>query len=94
MQTVIECGNPARLTASAQVMAGAGGLMGIFVAQASAAPTITVYDNTVGSGTLLVNTFTPSAGVFYPMPFLFAKGCFVVIAGTVDCTVAFGPVTA
>lgn len=95
MQTVIESCNPKRLVASGgAAWNGAGGLMGIFVAQASGTPTITVYDGSSASGTVLVNTFTPVAGTFYPMPFLFSVGCFVAITGTVDCTVALGPVTA
>lgn len=94
MQTVIECANPARLVASGQVMAGAGGLMGIFVSQASAAPTIKVWDSLTAAGAVLVNTFTPIAGTFYPMPFFFSVGLFVTISGTVDCTVGYGPVTA
>ena len=94
MQTVIECGAPANLTASAQVMAGSGGLMGIFVSQASAAPTIKVWDSLSATGKVLVNTFTPIAGTFYPMPFLYTLGLFVTISGTVDCTVAYGPVSA
>lgn len=96
MQTVIECGIAQRLTAAGgQVVNGPAGLMGIFVSQASAVPTITVYDGpSVAGGALLVNTFTPAPGQFYPMPFLVTKGIFVLLSGTVDCTVSWGPVTA
>lgn len=98
MQTVIESSNPARITTTGNnvVVNGAAGLMGIFVSQASGGPTITVYDGVtaVAPSTILVNTFTPIAGSFYPMPFLVSRGINVVIGGTVDATVAWGPVTA
>lgn len=78
-----------QVSASGNVSAGPGVLGGIFVSAASASPTITVYDDAAtGTGTKLVDTFTPVAGQFYPMPFGFANGCNVVIAGTVSCTVA------
>ena len=82
------------LTASGQAASGAGVLAGIFVASASLTPTITVYDNTAGSGTIIINVFTPVAGTTYN--FLsprFSTGCYVVIGGTVDCTVFTGPTT-
>lgn len=77
------------LAASGQVSAKPGKLLGIFVAQASATPTIKVWDSAAGSGAVLVNTFTPIAGTWYAMPFKCAVGCFVTISGTVDCTVSF-----
>lgn len=95
MQTVIECANYTTLTSTGGlVRSGAGGLMGIFVASASATPTITVFDSLTGTGTQIVNVFTPVAGTFYPMPFFFGVGCFVLLSGTVTCTVGVGPVTA
>lgn len=93
MQPVIESALPKRLTSSLAVQSGSGGLMGIFVSAASATPTIAVYDGSSASGNLIVNTFTPVAGTFYPMPFLFSAGLFVAISGTVDCTVAYGNVS-
>jgi hypothetical protein len=86
---VIESGSYKNISASTLVRTGAGQLLGIFVASASATPTIKVWDSLTAATTILVNTFTPSAGVFYPMPFSFGTGCFVTISGTVDCTVSF-----
>ena len=86
---VSSAGSPKNLSASANVTPRAGELVGIFVASASATPTIAVYDSaTTTTSTIIVNTFTPVAGTFYPMPFTFAAGCYVVISGTVDCTVS------
>lgn len=79
------------LTATALVKVGEGGIAGIFVSTASSTPTITVYDELVSSGTTtkIVNTFTPVAGQYYPMPFAFKNGLVVAISGTVTCTVGF-----
>ncbi len=67
---------------------GAGGLflLGIFVAQASASPTLKVADT---AGTI-ANTFTPLAGQFYPMPCQIKGTLTVTIANTVDCTIFYG----
>ena len=88
---VLESGTPANLSASGLVASGRGDLIGIFVASASTTPTIKVWDNTAGSGTVIVNTFTPVAGTFYRLPFAFNTGCYVTISGTVDCTVSWMP---
>ncbi len=67
---------------------GAGGLflLGIFVAQASASPTLKVADT---AGTI-VNTFTPLPGQFYAMPCQIKGTLTVTIANTVDCTIFYG----
>ena len=83
---VRESGDPVNLSASGQALPRAGTLLGIFVASASSTPTIKVWDNTAGSGTIIVNTFTPVAGTFYPIPARCRTGCFITISGTVDCT--------
>lgn len=67
-----------------------GIMAGIFVSAASATPTIAVYDDPAnGTGTTIVDTFTPTPGTWYPMPFAFARGLNVVIGGTVSATVGF-----
>lgn len=67
----------------------AGGLflLGIFIAQASASPTIKVAD----TGGTIANTFTPAAGTFYPMPCQIQGTLTVTIANTVDATIFYGP---
>lgn len=79
-----------QINASGNVCAVDGILGGIFVSAASATPTITVYDDSkTGTTTKIVDTFTPSPGVFYPLPFAFSQGLNVVISGTVSATVGF-----
>lgn len=76
------------ITASTLIKTGPGFLSGIFVASASNTPTIKVWDNTSAATTVLVNTFTPVAGTWYPLPFAFETGCYITISGTIDCTVS------
>ena len=83
MNQVSESQKYKNITATTTVYTGTGGLLGIFVASASSTPTIKVSD---GAGTL-VNTFTPVAATFYPMPGRFNTSLVVTIGGTVDCTV-------
>lgn len=87
-QFVAEAYSYENITSSTNVQKVACALGGIFVASASATPTIAVYDSaTTTTTTVVVNTFTPLAGTYYPMPFMLTNGCYVVISGTVDCTV-------
>lgn len=85
-QPVIEACQYTNLSASAAIRTGTGQLLGIFVASASNTPTIKVWDNTAGSGAVIVNTFTPLPATFYPIPAMFTTGCFITIGGTVDLT--------
>lgn len=87
MEQVIEAGDFVNLSASALVRAGSGALIGIFVASASATPTIKVWDAVTAATPVLVNTFTPVAATWYAIPAFFKTGCYVTIGGTVDCTV-------
>src|SRR5690348_5813383 len=82
-------GGYVNMTADTLCKTGDGHLLGIFVASASSSPTIKVWDSTAASGAVLVNTFTPIAGTWYPLPFHFQVGLFVDIGGTVDITVSF-----
>lgn len=77
-----------QISASGNVRNTSGGMLGIFVSAASATPTITIYDDAAtGTTTKLVDTFTPVAGTWYPLPFAFANGLNVVLGGTVSATV-------
>jgi hypothetical protein len=82
-----------QLTATTQVKPMAGKLKGIFVSAASSTPTITVYDSAVSLNTdpKILDTFTPVAGTNYNFfDGLYAnKGVYVVVSGTVSCTIAF-----
>jgi hypothetical protein len=80
------------LTASALVKEGAGKVRGIFVASASATPTIKLWDSMSGAAPVLVNTFTPVGATSYLFPeegVSFTRGLFITIGGTVDCTVFY-----
>lgn len=77
------------LAATGSIKTGPTKLGGIFVTAASVTPTIKIYDSPDTSGNVVVNTFTPVAGTWYPLPFNLNVGCNVVIGGTVACTVAW-----
>ena len=83
-----QCLNITSTNATISAPTGAGGtyLLGIFVAQASATPTLKVAD----TGGTIANTFTPAAGTFYPMPCGIRGTLTVTISGTVDATIFYG----
>lgn len=64
-----------------------GQLGGIFCSSATASPTLKVADGT----TTKVNTFTPVAGTFYPIPLDVAGNLVVTVGGTLDCCVFARP---
>lgn len=76
------------LSASGQVKASAGTLVGVFVASSSSG-TIKLWDNTSAATTVLVNTFSASAATWYPLPFKFGTGCYATLGGTIDCTFSY-----
>lgn len=80
-----------QITASTQIKASAGRLRGIFVSAASATPTIKVWDNTAGSGAILIDVFTPVPAQYYGFgdDAVAGTGLFVTISGTVSCTVFY-----
>lgn len=88
---VVETGAYKNISASTLVRTGPAQLLGIFVASASATPTIKVWDALTGVAPILVNTFTPAASTFYPIPATCQTGIYVSISGTVDCTVFWLP---
>ena len=73
-----------RLTASGLLKSGSGLLGGFIVA--SGTPTITIYDNNAGSGTLILNGLLANSSTPYPVPARFTNGAYVVISGTGDVT--------
>lgn len=74
---------------SSQAVKGIDGMLaGIFVASSSSG-TIKLWDNTAGSGTVLVNTFSAIAGTWYPLPFRFLTGLFITVGGTIDYTISY-----
>lgn len=87
-----QVGDPHQIAASANVLPTSGALMGIFVSAASATPTITIYDSATTTTTItLVTVFTPVAATWYSIPITCLNGIYVVISGTVSCTVVTVP---
>lgn len=80
--------NTTNLTASAAIQNNPGGrrLGGIFCAS-STAGTVKIWDNTAASGTVVVNTFSVTAGTWYNLPAQTSTGLFITIGGTADITV-------
>lgn len=68
-----------RLTGNGLIKKGSGGLSGFLVAQGT--PTVTIYDNTTNSGTLILNGIACTAGNSYPCPALFTQGCYAAVSG-------------
>ena len=75
-------------TADTAVKAGRGNIVGIFVASSTSC-TIKLWDNTSAATTVLVNTFSASAGTWYPLPFVFNTGLYLDVGGTCDLTVSY-----
>lgn len=69
------------------VKTGEGNLLGIHV-NSSSAGTIKLWDNTAGSGAVLINTVSVAPG-WNPMPFRFKTGLFITVGGTIDYTVSY-----
>lgn len=86
--TVTGGGSYTNLTADTAVKSGRGNLVGIFVASSTTC-TIKLWDNTAGSGTVLVNTFSAAAATWYPLPFAFDTGLYVDITNTCDVSVSY-----
>lgn len=82
-----------QLSATAQIKPMAGKLKGLFVSAASSTPTITIYDspNSLNTDPKVIDTFTPTAGVNYNFfdGLYLNNGLYVVISGTVSCTIAY-----
>lgn len=76
---------PLRMTASGLVKAG-NGLARRVICAASTSGTLTIYDNTAASGTIILNAFPLSAGQSYQLDALFQNGCYVALGGTADIT--------
>src|SRR5260221_12111307 len=81
------------ISSTTNVLKGKGRLAGIFVSSASGGPTITGYDEAAGGTTTkIVDTFTPLAATWYPLPFAFGAGCNVGVGGAGFLSVAYSAV--
>lgn len=79
-------------TSSQAVKTGNGTVFGIYV-NSHTSGTIKLWDNTAGSGTVILNTITLAAGpqlVQLPASGIsFYTGLFITIGGTIDYTVIY-----
>lgn len=74
-------------TADAEVKSGPGALIGVVLAAGSDAATVIVYDNTAGSGNIILKlaavTGTSEAAII-PNGIAFSVGIYVVMTGTAE----------
>ena len=90
MANFVETAGYKVVSATGNVTAIRGDMLGIFVSAASSTPTIAVYDSATTTTTdPIVTVFTPVAGTFYRIPASYESGLYVVIGGTVSATVFF-----
>ena len=78
-------------TTSQVIKAAAGTLYGIVV-NSHTVGTIKLWDNTAGSGTVILNTTTliTGPGVYnFPMGISFNTGLFATVGGTIDYTILY-----
>lgn len=82
---------PSQITSSTVIKVGSGVLGRIFVTAASATPVISVYDSATAQTATgkIVDVFTPTAASNYSIDAAFSNGCYVVISGTVSCTILY-----
>jgi hypothetical protein len=80
---VQESYQPRRMTASGVIFTGPGQLGGFF---ATAAGTVQITD---ADATSIVDAFTVTAGVFYPLPFSMGNGASCVLAAGAQGTFAY-----
>jgi hypothetical protein len=86
----LQTGGYKQISATGNVSAYPCKVVGIFVSAASGTPTITVYDSATTTTTAkVVDTFTPVAATWYPIPASTSAGLYVVIGGTVSATVIY-----
>ena len=77
--------------ASALVKTGQGSVAG-FIINSHTSGTLKLWDNTSAATTVLMNTYTFTAGsgvVNFPKPIAFDVGLYATIGGTADITIVF-----
>lgn len=76
--------NAAHRTTDGTVKTGPGTLVSVVLVGGSTAATLTVYDNTAASGTILLTLTAPidDSAIAIGLDFVFSIGCHVDIGGT------------
>lgn len=78
---------PKQISTSGNIAPRACSIAGVFCSS-STSGTLTIYDDaSTGTTTKVVDTFSLTAGTWYPLPFSVASGVNVVIGGTASVTV-------
>jgi len=76
-------------TTSQAIATGSGKLFGVVV-NSHTSGTLKLWDNTAGSGTVILNTITFAAGsgitLMFNTPIAFNTGLFATVGGTIDYT--------
>ncbi len=85
---VNEVGTARRLAASGQLFVNAGTTLGVLCTSGGTF-TLREFD---AAGEIIVSTVTAVAGQWYALPFAWANGCYVVIAGGFIGTFSYGQV--
>lgn len=78
-------------TTSQAIATGNGTLFGIVV-NSHTSGTLKLWDNTAGSGTVILNTITFAAGpgvYMFPPGISFYTGLFATVGGTIDYTILY-----
>lgn len=79
--------SPIQVAATANIKATGGVMLGVFVSS-STSGTLAFYDSaTTTTSTPVVPVFSATAGTWYPLPFGFSSGLYVVVGGTLTATV-------
>ena len=75
-----------------QVLVSGNGVVSGFIVNSHTSGTIKLWDNTAGSGRVIIDTITLASGpqvYTFPRPLNFQTGLFATLGGTIDVTVVF-----
>lgn len=82
-------GNFRNLSATANIKAGQGALLGVLCSTSTGGTLILYDDAATGTTTPITGTIALVAGQFYTLPVAFANGLYAVVGGTASITVAY-----
>jgi hypothetical protein len=77
------------LTAGTTTVKSGQGQLGGFFVSSTTVGTIKIYDSLTATGTVLIDTITPTVLGFYQIPTSYGTGLTVVIGGTASITVFY-----
>lgn len=81
-------GSYKNISATGNVAASDGSLLGFFVNTTSSG-TLIFYDSaTTTTTTVITGTITPAAGNWYPLPIDYVNGLYIVVGGSINITLS------